>query len=83
MAAKTSAAGVAKAKTYLSRQQPYMKFSQERNKDADMVGVPVPARGKQLGAEWAQAKKELGIAVAPKKKTKATTKSKAKKTSKK
>ena len=83
MAAKTSAAGVAKAKTYLSRQQPYMKFSQERNKDADMVGVPVPARGKQLGAEWAQAKKELGIAVPAKKKT-TSTKSKTKtKTSKK
>jgi hypothetical protein len=75
MATKTSVAGVAKAKSYLSRKQPYIKFSQERNKDADMAGVPVPARGKQLGAEWALAKKELGIAIPPKKKT---TKTKAK-----
>jgi hypothetical protein len=69
---KASSGGVTKAKDSLQKKKTYIQFLASRQKDADIAALPVPMRGKQLGAEWALAKKELGIPVTVKK-----TKSKA------
>lgn len=70
MPPKASPAGVVKARAVLSSSKPsYIAFSKSRQQDADISPLPVPARGKLLGAEWKQAKRELGMPVAAKKKT--------------
>ena len=76
MPTKASAAGVSKAKDTLSKKRSYIQFSASRQKDADIAKLTVPNRGKQLGAEWALAKKALGMPVTVRSKSK--TKSKRK-----
>lgn len=67
MPAQANASGVAKAKDVLKKKGSYIKFAASRQKDADISKLPVPARGKQLGAEWSLAKKELGMPVVARK----------------